>query len=65
MTWQPIETAPKDGYYFLAFYPAEDGEEAFYDVTSWPQNKEMARYYGLMRNSVDPTHWMPLPEPPQ
>lgn len=64
--WMTIETAPKDGTEFLAYYPAEGGDDAFMDVQHWtvPETRE-SRYYGLMIAGVDPTHWMPLPEPPQ
>ena len=62
--WQDIETAPKDGTMVLGarqclnktwdmtcvFYFAEDGEGAW-----WDNNADYI---------CTPTHWMPLPEPP-
>lgn len=62
--WQPIETAPKDGKIFLAFEPsfgriilrfgehADDGSALWEDTLQeyWPH--------------YQPTHWMPLPDPP-
>ena len=58
--WQPIETAPKDGTEVLGYlfedyspvpiYYAEGGLSWFCEVTH--------RY-------VTPTHWMPLPQPPE
>ena len=61
MTWQPIETAPRDGTKVLLWcdkdhtvavgWTVDDGEFAYWDS-----------------NSVDGwsyTHWMPLPDPPQ
>jgi hypothetical protein len=56
MTWQPIETAPKDGTVLLVH--GERGVELGWCVLS--------RWYWHGRNSVteQPTHWMPLPEPP-
>ena len=91
MTWQPIETAPKDGTRVLLFWPSyaynldEDGTPLIdlgwhthsYRVESahasrenldllqdhWT-NTDERDCYGLMRPSNQPTHWMPLPEPP-
>lgn len=65
MTWRSIkdDPPPMDGTDFIAYYPAEDGEPEKMDVTSWPQDR-IGRYYGLTLGGVDPTHWMPLPEPP-
>ena len=70
MEWQPIETAPKDGTKVLLhcvgggpFTPCEwieDGlisEEGFW---SWWQADPV--FFVEVKN---PTHWMPLPEPPQ
>ena len=62
--WQDISTAPKDGD-FLAFYPAEDGEPSFMEVTHWPDgSSRLSVYFGMTIGGVDPTHWMPLPNPP-
>jgi hypothetical protein len=59
MSWQPIETAPKDGTSLLVYsderiiaafwsVPADDWAEVVHGYTFYP-----------------PTHWMPLPEPPK
>lgn len=73
MKWQTMETAPKDGTRILVhsneFY--HDSEMA---VVYW---KELKTYHGIYGNwevtcfgghdaesEVEPTHWMPLPEPP-
>jgi hypothetical protein len=71
--WQPIETVPKDGTIVL-FWPD------FYAEDSRPpsQRKEQKnRYVAMgwtsgsgdywspeMKLLGDPTHWMPLPAPP-
>lgn len=77
MKWQPIETAPKDRP-ILCFWPVytyDVGDEVanviaiarwkdnprihvgyFSDIDEWDD-------YGMPHNP--PTHWMPLPEPPQ
>lgn len=61
MGWQPIETAPKDGTRILVFRENEDGHE---------QKRIGVDYFKrgvwwLSRTQMRPTHWMPLPEPPQ
>ena len=65
--WQKIETAPKDGSFYLAF-----GEGK-----TWTQNQPNGCYPGEWHFSEsrgewrghaltnDATHWMPLPEPPK
>lgn len=72
-TWQPIETAPKDGTMVLTW----DGRA--HNIAEWKPK----RNYEDDANGVDdpthgrweyitedmgeddpPTHWMPLPEPP-
>ena len=59
-TWQPIETAPKDGTYVLLYEPRDDDhaiEVGFYECETW---------YGMDHiYSIYPTHWMPLPKPPE
>lgn len=67
MTWQPIETAPKDGTSILTF-------------TNRVSHGVMVHYWGRISsygpsgwlthpvsiNHIDqPTHWMPLPEAPK
>ena len=61
--WQPIETAPKDGTRVLAW------EYPYYTVVFWDDDEEEP-YTPCWKISyggdiMDPTHWMPLPEPPK
>lgn len=57
-TWQPIETAPKNGTEVLVY---DDGAIM---VSSWLDDGQRAGWWdnGLM--DPPPTHWMPLPPPP-
>lgn len=73
MEWQLIETAPKDGTYFLAciagFIPTVSKWYEERHVFDWIdaevfQNDDAWHEYQVS-SSYRPTHWMPLPEPPQ
>lgn len=70
--WQPIETAPKDGKPVLLYVPKQpfsDQEDPFpfeLEVTLVGAYYDAAwrlAAYDAFRYS--PTHWMPLPPPPQ
>ena len=59
--WQPIETAPKDGTRILLWDTdevviAEGWQIAVVNMLSGLKHYEAA---------FNPTHWMPLPEPPR
>jgi len=62
--WQPIETAPKDGRNIIlgcAIYV----DAGYWDEGGWalyPDDSNPPDY--CMRFRPEPTHWMPLPEPP-
>ena len=58
--WQPIETAPKDGKRVLV----TDGFEvcdAYFRSGEWWQYECGDDWYSV---SINPTNWMPLPQPP-
>jgi len=66
MDWQPIETAPKDGQYILA-YPCLAGIPL---VITWGRVEDYP-WSGSWRVPLSnkappyrPTHWVPLPNPP-
>ena len=60
--WQPIETAPKDGKRILAW------QKTWYMVNTchWSDNTNCWIKAGVKLEHPDlwPTHWMPLPKPP-
>lgn len=73
--WQPIETAPRDGTFILAFIPYKP------EITKQPGRIQVLQFHmechgapddhtrlhwqegGGMYNIIA-THWMPLPKPP-
>ena len=59
MTWQKIETAPEDGTFILGINEGDWPEMA---VIAWDKEKE---YWWWGEYTFYPTHWMPLPPPPE
>ena len=74
MEWQPIETAPTDGTKILCWFPDLEtwdvcraasfeiyGERGFEWVDQWNDDT-----YGTQTKlRCEPSHWMPLREPPK
>ena len=64
--WQPIATAPKDGRKFDAWVPDPFGGHRMCNLSF--SAKGMLRQDGIL-TAADiprfPTHWQPLPAPPQ
>ncbi len=64
--WQPIETAPTDGVWVMAFEPNEVTTQ--FDCTHWITHMY---HNGQWMDQDDclvvrnPTHWLPLPEAPK
>jgi hypothetical protein len=68
--WQPIDTAPKDGSNVLvciAGLTGSQGEAFWYQGDeyasgwiTWDGANHTRTFY-----TTPPTHWMPLPEPPE
>lgn len=61
--WQPIETAPRDGTEMLGGRLYEGVQKTWFSGRRqrwlyWTAN-------GTDASSWDPTHWMPLPTPPE
>lgn len=69
--WQPIETAPKDGTRVLAIW-GKHGTQIIYWY-SWEERPEYLVKAGACWKpenqrcpiNATPTHWMPLPHPPE
>lgn len=71
--WHPIETAPKDGTPVLVFSPGPSGDptnvivakfDTWGDAAWWSFCESvLADIAGQIE--PEPTHWMPLPEPPK
>ena len=61
--WQPIETAPKDGTWILVYTPENEEFKGGHSVATWAMNTWI--YDGMCPEEWPPTHWMPLPQPPQ
>lgn len=70
MTWQPIETAPRDGRSILA---AGGGLGDEVDIVSYAPSVGCWNCSAVTLDDVDdepegysrPTHWRPLPPPPE
>lgn len=71
--WMPIESAPKDGTRFLARFRGETiiakraahfGEWVGINITWYDGGVSVTSLRDEMGNG-GPTHWMPLPEPPE
>lgn len=70
VTWQKIETAPKDGTRILVF-----GTQTYLETKSWVATAEWvdcgsvkgAGYFSTLDQRVmgKISHWMPLPNPPE
>ena len=61
--WQPIETAPTDGTAVLLYPYLDDWANAYVVYGYATLDGEWFSEVG--RLTFEPTHWMPLPEPPE
>ena len=70
--WQPIDTAPLDGTAVLLAGGDCNSDDKFYRAVAWKDASEpsiwLVSFYddgwGLIEYH-NPTHWMPLPDPPE
>ena len=66
MSWHPIETAPRDGKDFLCIWSVdpENPHWATYGIGYWLGKSKSPTARDSVGDYFDPTHWMPLPAPP-
>jgi hypothetical protein len=67
--WRPIESAPKDGTPVLILSEHDSGP--YISIRRWVSANWIggpasgwADEFCQLRRGLNPTHWMPLPEPP-
>jgi hypothetical protein len=72
LEWQPIETAPKDGTYLLLNTRYSEIVIGWFgkdlnieNYNGWLYGDGDGYSTGYYYNPINPTHWMPLPKPPQ
>lgn len=62
-TWQPIETAPKDGTDFIAWWPFNYSGKVV--PCHWVEGKGNRKgYFKYMSIKIEPTHWKSFPSNP-
>jgi len=78
-TWQPIETAPKDGTDVVLWHVRfgimmghwDEATCDWWAIYAWPNSslpypcEEWFSPFMDGNNETDPSHWMPLPAPPK
>lgn len=76
--WRPIETAPKNGKFMLLYVPSGLESGTVTVGAYWKEDQRTASgrfreghwdgWLGMdadiLPSWCDPTHWMPLPDPP-
>ena len=66
MGWQPISSAPKNGQRFDVWVPSDLGGFRATDLRFNTSGQTLLDRWGNSANLPRwPTHWMPLPPPPQ
>lgn len=77
MTWQPIDTAPRDGTRVLLWFSCfKDGQQVQFG--SWLDSEErkygkvtritqcwIGEFYTMSLEKREPSYWMPLPASPE
>lgn len=74
MGWQPIETAPKDGTIFDVWLGDADASDLDFYCDRGTRRSPSWQWWGdkfrpaaglKLLTFVQPTHWIPLPDPPR
>ena len=73
MDWHPIETAPKDGTILIGKIPNENPDlnreikwaVGWCSLYKWEWAGMKKATWLKLNEEHQPTHWMPLPEPPK
>lgn len=78
MTWQPIDTAPKDGTDVLLWRPGFGALDGWIVIGSYREDENLSEWgklwlendynefsTGYASTPIKATHWQPLPEPPE
>ena len=60
--WQPIETSPRNHTRILLFVPPYGSTTGHWDCLFGDDGWNM---HAVLNKSAEPTHWMPLPDPPK
>jgi len=63
LQWQPIETAPKEAFQNILLWDGEDVFIGFHSPGDAPIPDRWVQ--ADIFDEVHPTHWIPLPEPPE
>lgn len=61
-TWKPIATIPYDGRRVLVYMPNYDKK---IEIASYHPNIKIIGHLFSFDYDSEPTHWMPLPNPPE
>lgn len=69
--WQPIKTAPRDGTIILVYLPWPHKSYRVRQASYGGQNSNKPNQWYIYFNrsdaryiDIEPTHWMPFPNPP-
>lgn len=67
MTWKPISSAPRDGTSVIVYSKEVHDFDDPTSVSHWSEfnNAWCFSHYDRYLGPENPTHWMPLPEPPK
>jgi len=65
MEWQDISTAPKDGTKIDLWFKWEASSPGRKSNCWWEEGEWRDEFCHGFHESGTPTHWIPLPEPPQ